>query len=112
MKKWISLFLVVVLVMSLATGCGSNGNPAESAKTTDTTETADGQDGAVAAKEVYTPYLGALLGLPYFIDHKIGLELGGQVYGHKTDVIGPTEYDMTALAGAIEQQITQDPTAL
>lgn len=112
MKKWISVLLTIVLVMSLVAGCGSTGESEELAKTSETTETAEGPGEETATKEVYTPYIGALLGLPYFIDHKIGLELAGQVYGHKTDVIGPTEYDMTALASAIEQQITQDPTAL
>ena len=103
MKKVISLLLIATLTLGLLVGCTSKEATTEQNNKTATPE---------ATGDVYTPYLGALLGLPYFIDHKVGLELSAQVYGSKTDVIGPIEYDMTALASAIEQQITQNPTAL
>lgn len=60
-----------------------------------------------------TYYLvGAVLELPYFIDHRIGFEAAGKELGVKTRFIGPSDYDMQAQMNMIEQAIAQKPAGL
>ncbi len=107
---------LVLLVAFLMVGCApSTGTPTDTTSGQNTTGTAT--EGTTGAEEtdmskVYTPYVGALFSLPYFIDHRVGLELGGKFYGTKTAVLGPSEYDMSALTSALEQQIALNPTAI
>lgn len=107
MKKKLSIFLAFLLLISSFAGCSKEANNDKA----DTTAVKNGAFG-LGEESGYTPYVGALFSLPYFIDHKVGLELSGKIYGRKTAVSGPSEYDMTALSSAIEQQIPQNPTAI
>ena len=110
MKRTISRLLLLAMALStLLTGCAGNTDvPADAGdQPAASTTTAPQPTG-----EVYTPYVGASFSLPYFIDHRVGLELAGKLFGTKTAVLGPSEYDMSALTSAIEQQISQNPTAL
>lgn len=81
-----------------------SGNETEPPQSVDEPEQSSG--------DVTTPYVGAVFSLPYFIDHKVGLELGGKMYGFNTPVLGPSEYDMNALVSALEQATAQNPNAL
>jgi hypothetical protein len=47
----------------------------------------------------------ALINLPYFIDHRLGLEFAGYALGKETKYVGPVDYDMTAMINAFEQAI-------
>lgn len=122
-------FFAISIVLSLfITSCGQTSGKPENVTQASGTESVQGKgnensSAAVSEKpagssssvdmsNVYTPYVGALFSLPYFIDHRVGLELGAKVYGMKTAVVGPTDYDMSALTSALEQQITQKPTAI
>jgi len=58
------------------------------------------------------PYISAVLELPYFIDHRISVDLAGKFYGAKSLFLGPGGYDMAAETSIIEQQIAQKPTAM
>ncbi len=50
--------------------------------------------------------------IPYFIDHRVGLEIGGLSFGVDTKYTGPTAYDVPAMIDSIEQLIGEDPTGL
>ncbi|MBN2829112.1 MAG: substrate-binding domain-containing protein [Candidatus Cloacimonetes bacterium] len=56
--------------------------------------------------------IGAVLELPYFIDHRIGFEAAGKELGVTTRFIGPSNYDMQSQMTMIEQAITQKPAGL
>ena len=64
-----------------------------------------------AADETYVEVL-ALTNLPYFIDHRLGLEFAGQELGVKTKFVGPAEYDMTAMVNTLEQTIAENPAGI
>lgn len=109
MKKLLSLLLVCSLSIGLFSAC----SPKEESKTNeDPGGTTGVTTGTETQTQMYTPYLSANMGLPYFIDHKVGAELAAKFYGNKTDVLGPTDYDMTTLTSLIEQKTAENPTAL
>jgi len=54
----------------------------------------------------------ALVNLPYFIDHRLGLEYAGHVFGSETKYVGPVDYDMTAMVNAFEQAIAEKPAGI
>ena len=64
-----------------------------------------------APDETYVEVL-ALTNLPYFIDHKLGLEFAGQELGVKTKFVGPVDYDMTAMVNTLEQTIAEKPAGI
>ena len=103
----LALALSVVMLMGALAGCGKTPEKAPDAPVESTEPSTPD-----STEKAYVPYIGALFSLPYFIDHRMGLEMGGIVYGIDTDVIGPSEYDMTAETTAIEQQAALKPAAL
>ncbi len=54
----------------------------------------------------------ALTNLPYFIDHRVGLEFAGKVLNAKTKFVGPVEYDMTAMVNTMEQAAAENPDGM
>jgi ribose transport system substrate-binding protein len=64
-----------------------------------------------AADETYVEVL-ALTNLPYFIDHRLGLEFAGEELGVKTKFVGPVDYDMTAMVNTLEQTIAENPAGI
>ncbi len=61
--------------------------------------------------ETYVEVL-ALTNLPYFIDHRLGLEFAGKELGVKTKFVGPVDYDMTAMINTLEQTIAEKPAGI
>ena len=61
--------------------------------------------------ETYVEVL-ALTNLPYFIDHRLGLEFAGEELGVKTKFVGPVDYDMTAMVNTLEQTIAENPAGI
>jgi len=57
-------------------------------------------------------WVGAVVDIPYFIDHRIGIELGGLTFGAKTRFLGPTGYDMGEMINTMEQVIAQKPAGI
>ena len=123
MKKIVYLILVLMLLVGSLTACGEA--PAAAPETSGETAAAEAPAAEATAAEattaeeadplyadVYYPYISAVLELPYFIDHRIGLELAGEYYGARTAVLGPSGYDMAAEMAIIDQQIAQNPTSL
>jgi ABC-type sugar transport system substrate-binding protein len=64
-----------------------------------------------APDETYVEVL-ALINLPYFIDHKLGLDFAGKELGVKTKFIGPVDYDMTAMVNTLDQTIAEKPAGI
>jgi ribose transport system substrate-binding protein len=54
----------------------------------------------------------ALVNLPYFIDHRLGLEFAGKVFNDDIKYVGPVDYDMTAMVNAFEQAIAEKPAGI
>ncbi len=52
------------------------------------------------------------MNLPYFIDHRVGLEFAGKVLNAKTKFVGPVEYDMTAMVNTMEQTMAEKPDGM
>ena len=52
------------------------------------------------------------LNLPYFIDHRVGLEFAGKVLNATTKFVGPVEYDMTAMVNTMEQTMAENPDGM
>jgi ribose transport system substrate-binding protein len=61
--------------------------------------------------ETYVEVL-ALTTLPYFIDHRLGLEFAGEELGVETKFVGPVEYDMTAMINTMEQIVAEEPAGM
>ena len=128
MKQKILTVLSILLVMSmLLTACGTPAAteapaqpaPAQPAATTAPAQPAateaPAQPAATAAPagsdQVYFE-VNALVNLPYFIDHRLGLEYAGHALGVKTKYVGPVEYDMTAMINSFEQAIAEKPAGI
>jgi len=62
-------------------------------------------------EETYVEVL-ALVNLPYFIDHRLGIEFAGKELGVKTKFVGPVDYDMTAMINTFEQVIAEKPAGI
>ena len=95
MKKLITLGLSLLVLLSFA-GCSKDEAPEASA------ESAVGR----YADQLYVE-VSALNSLEYFYDHKEGMRLVGEDLGVKTEYTGPADYDMNAVATAIEQAVAK-----
>jgi ribose transport system substrate-binding protein len=51
-------------------------------------------------------------GTEYWSDHKVGLKLAGDRLGVKTEYLGPANYDLEAMATALEGAIAKKPNGL
>ena len=67
--------------------------------------------GCPAASKLYVEAL-ALTNLPYFIDHRVGLEFAGKVLNAKTKFVGPVDYDMTAMVNTMDQALAENPSGM
>lgn len=54
----------------------------------------------------------ALTSLPYFIDHKVGMEQAAKYLGVSTKFLGPSELDLDQMVTTLEQAITQEVSGL
>lgn len=120
-KRYLSILLAVALLLgSLAACTGQDNNGAQNGTTNDGGTTVEMTGGGSLANTPggkvldgeFIPYVGALFALPYFIDHRVGLERAGIVFGNSTAVVGPSDYDMLGLVSALEQQIPLGPAAI
>jgi ribose transport system substrate-binding protein len=124
-KLWQSL-VIVMLVAGMLAGCGAPAATPTSAPAQPTSASAQAQQPAqpeqptaapaqpaqpAAGDKLYVEAL-ALLNLPYFIDHRVGLEFAGKVLDAKTKFVGPVEYDMTAMVNTMEQAMAENPSGM
>src|SRR5688572_4390728 len=66
---------------------------------------------SAASDELYVEVC-ALVQLPYFIDHRLGMEAAGRELGVRAEFVGPADYDMGAMIAAIEQTLARKPAGL
>lgn len=98
MKKLI-IPLIVLAVVMIATSIAKRVRKYKSAGA------ASSQSKAVS-DDLYVE-VSALGNLDYFYDHKLGMKLAGEVFGVRTEYVGPAEYDMTAMITAFEQTLAK-----
>ncbi len=117
MKKLLLFFLVIITVFSVLSGsiligCKQTISSSTSNLVQETTTVAsETSTDKTGIKKVYT-WIGAVIDIPYFIDHRIGLEIGGLTFGTETKFLGPTGYDMSAMIDTIEQAIAEKPAGI
>lgn len=49
---------------------------------------------------------------PYFYDHKLGMDMAGQLLGVKTEFTGPDKFDLPAMVSTLEQKVAEVPSGL
>src|SRR5512143_3883801 len=86
-KRTLSLVLAVVLALSVVIGASAQAKPRY-------------------ADQLYVE-VSALNSLEYFYDHKEGMRIVGEDLGVKTEYTGPADYDMNAVAAAIDNAIAK-----
>ncbi len=119
-SKLLQTLFALLLVASLIAGCTS-ATPAPQKTEEPAAEEPQGgvepvaeqpEDPAPAASDQLYYEVNALVNLPYFIDHRLGLEFAGHVFGFPTKYVGPVDYDMTAMVNAMEQAIAEKPAGI
>jgi ABC-type sugar transport system, periplasmic component len=103
-RSLLSLVLVGAMAVGI-TGCGTakTSEPAASEGDSEATE--------AESDELYIE-VSALGSLPYFYDHKMGMEMAGKELGVRTEYVGPAELDMNAMVAAFEQAIAKKPNGI
>src|SRR5947207_751881 len=100
-------YLLILLIFGL-TSC----RPTERASVT-TGPTLGSVSGQPAARssELYVEVC-ALTQLPYFIDHRLGMEAAGRELGVRAEFVGPADYDMAAMIATLEQTLSRKPAGI
>lgn len=93
MKKLLMAGLAVLIALSFAACAKKEGGAAS-------------QAAGRYADQLYVE-VSALNSLEYFYDHKEGMRLVGEDLGVKTEYTGPADYDMNAVAAAIDQAVAK-----
>ena len=107
-KLFHSLFVFVLLATLLA-GCAAPATPKQAQPAGPEAP----QQPAASNGETQTSFeLNALVNLPYFIDHRLGLEYAGKVFDSDVKYVGPVDYDMTAMINAFDQAIAEKPAGI
>jgi len=57
-------------------------------------------------------FVGAVLGHPYMIDMKLGIQYASEKLDVNLDIVGPQAWDMVAQAEALEQTIAKNPDGI
>jgi len=100
MKKLIIPLVALAVVMIITSIVKRSPAPKVSSR---------GETGATfgaGAEQLYVE-VSALGNLDYFYDHKLGMKLAGEVFGVRTEYVGPAEYDMAAMITAFEQTLAK-----
>ncbi len=119
MRKSLWWILAVVLVAMLVIPTGLMGCKTEEAAEEEVSEAAE-EAAEVAEEEVVVTaesdrvyyYCGAVWAHPYFLDTLLGIEYAKQAYGVEIVRLGPDDFDMQAMADAIEQSIPKNPAGI
>src|SRR4030042_4377733 len=93
MKKLLMVGRSVLILLSFAACAKKEGGAAS-------------QAAGRYADQLYVE-VSALNSLEYFYDHKEGMRLVGEDLGVKTEYTGPGDYDMNAVAAAIDQAVAK-----
>ncbi len=102
-RNGIILICVVLLLSFVLVSCGEK-------KAAGTTEAAE--EAAAPKEKRHYYYIGAVNAHPYFLDAFLGVEYAKKRLGVDVTVLGPNDYDMTAMVAAIEQTIPKKPAGI
>lgn len=100
-------FLFALALLGL-TGCRTSQQSAAPGSTPAATDAARS---SANAQELYVEVC-ALTQLPYFIDHRLGMEAAGKELGVRAEFVGPADYDMTAMIATLEQTLARKPAGI
>jgi len=95
------LFVTMVMVLALVfVGCADNrtANPVRA--------------GVTDRSDQLFIQVSALGSLPYFYDHRMGMERVGLEMGVRTEFVGPADLDINAMIAAFEQAIARRPQGI
>ena len=110
-KSWQKILLLILAAFMIAAVFGCKEEEAEkAAKAEETAETEEAEEAKMPPQTYY--WIGAVIDIPYFIDHRIGVELGAKTVGADSRFLGPTGYDMPAMIDTSEQAIVQEPAGI
>jgi ribose transport system substrate-binding protein len=106
--KLLHTLFVIVMIATLLVSCGTP-KPSEPVES----QAPQAEAPAASDGETQTYFeVNALINLPYFIDHRLGLEYAGKVFDSDVKYVGPVDYDMTAMINAFEQAIAEKPAGI
>jgi ribose transport system substrate-binding protein len=108
MRSRCSISPLLALALLGLTGCRSSPQPPTPDSTPAATSGARPSNGS---QELYVEVC-ALTQLPYFIDHRLGMEAAGKELGVKAEFVGPADYDMTAMIATLEQTLARKPSGV
>lgn len=101
-KTGIILLGILLLLSITLVACGGKGAaPAQA-----------GEERSAPTVKRHYYYIGAVNAHPYFLDAFLGVEYAKQRLGVDITVLGPNDYDMTAMVAAIEQTIPKKPDGI
>jgi ribose transport system substrate-binding protein len=103
------LFLALAL-LGLAS-CRSPERLADMGRPAAPTAVAGDQKRLDRSHELYVEVC-ALTQLPYFIDHRLGMEAAGRELGVRAEFVGPADYDMSAMIATLEQTLARKPAGI
>jgi ribose transport system substrate-binding protein len=101
-RSGIILLGILLLLSFTLVACGG--------KQSGTAQGGEEQSGPKEKRHYY--YIGAVNAHPYFLDAFLGVEYAKQRLGVDITVLGPNDYDMTAMVAAIEQTIPKKPDGI
>jgi len=101
----LALVLLCVLLMLTFTIAGCSGKKEEKVAVEDKEEA-----GPKEKRHYY--YIGAVNAHPYFLDTWLGIDHAKEEFDVEVTVLGPNDWDMTAMVAAIEQTIPKKPDGI
>jgi len=108
MKKHVKFLLCLVIAFTMVfafAACGNQGAGGGGGGA------AAGPGGIDASDDLYIGVYAASA-IDYFYDHKLGVEQFAKDYGVKTEFLGPTDYDMSAVVATMDQSIARKPDGI
>jgi ribose transport system substrate-binding protein len=103
--------LPLLLAALSLSSCRTSGPPSVAGSTSGATSPPASGDRRAIRDELYVEVC-ALVQLPYFIDHRLGMEAAGRELGVRAEFVGPADYDMTAMIATLEQTLARKPAGL
>jgi ribose transport system substrate-binding protein len=100
-------FLAAAGAAAAALGLAACANPSGGAGGTNGTASSKPRTGNGQYVEVLE-----LTSLPYFIDHKLGMDLAARWLGVKTKFVGPSNLDLNGMISTLEQTIAQNVSGI
>ena len=110
MKRWTARIALVTAVAMLSACRPQESAPAKAGSASVKQESAPTKSGG-KRPDIYIE-VSALGNLEYFHDHKMGMKKAGELFGVKTEYVGPADRDIAAMAQHLELAIARKPGGL